>query len=176
MTQKEPHSHSALCHPTVPSSHFTVSYVVLPPSRSSQPGICPSPASAVRLVICAALTSRELSRGALDCSTSSLKFENLPNSVEWPDFAAQTPQDLSPVRRIFVSNRFALLDCRRKRSAIFHQTLRSVLTFVTPSSTLEESLLVTQSVVAAPVDRMADSGRVPTQRSRHQTFCSLQQL
>ena len=41
---------------------------------------------------------------------------------------------------------------------------------------LEAPLLVIRSVVAAPVDRTAESGRVSTQHSRHQTLFSLHQL
>ena len=44
---------SALCHPILPSLHFAACCVVLASSRSSQLGICPSLASAVRLVTCA---------------------------------------------------------------------------------------------------------------------------
>ena len=39
---------------------------------------------------------------------------------------------------------------------------------------LEVSLLVTHSVVVAPISRTAESGRVSTQHSHHQTFYSLQ--
>ena len=127
---------SALCHPILPSLHFAASCVVLASSRSSQPGICPSLASAVRLVTCAAFTSRELSRGSLDDSTSSLEFEHPASSVEWPDLAARTPQHLSPVHRTFVqplrSPRLSL-----ETPAILHQTSRSTSAFITRSSTLK---------------------------------------
>ena len=91
---------------------------------------------AVRLVTCAALTSRELSRGALDGSTSSLQFEHSASSFEWPDLAARKAQHLSPVHRTFAqplcSPRLSL-----EMPAILHQTSRSMSAFVTRSSTLK---------------------------------------
>ena len=95
---------SALCHPIVPSLHFAASCVVLASSRSNQPGICPSLASAVQLVTCAALTSRELLRGVLDSSISFLEFKHLASTVEWPDLTAQTPQHLSPICHMSVQS------------------------------------------------------------------------
>ena len=94
----------------------------------------------VRLVTCAALTSRELLRGALDGSTSSLEFERPASSVEWLDLAARAPQHLSPVHRTFVqplrSPRLSL-----EMPAILHQTLRSAFAFITRSSTLKRPSL-----------------------------------
>lgn len=127
---------SALCHPIVSSLHFATSCVVLASSRSNQPRICASLAFAVRLVTCAAPTSRELSRGALDDSASSLEFEHPASSVEWPDLAARTPQHLSPVHRTPVqplrSPRLSL-----ETPAILHQTLRSTSAFIIRSPTLK---------------------------------------
>ena len=127
---------SALCHPIVPSLLFAASYVVLASSRSSQPGICPSLASAVRHVTCATLTSRELSRGALDDSTSSLEVEHPASSVEWPDLAARTPPHLLLVHRTSVQPlRSPRLS--QETPAILHQTLHSAFSFVTRLSTLK---------------------------------------
>ena len=115
--------------------HHTVSCIVLAPSRSNQPGICPSLASAVQLVTSAAITSREPSRGALDGSNSSLEFDHLASSVEWPNLAARTLQHLSPADCTFVqplrSPRLLL-----ETPAICYQTLHSALTFATRSSPL----------------------------------------
>ena len=114
----------------------------------------------------------ELSRGALDGTMSSLEFEYPARLFKWPDLAAQTPQHLhrSAAR---LSDCFALLDCRWKRLQFFTRLCAQPY-FRHSFVDLEAPLLVIQSVVAAPVDRTAESRRVLTQHSRHQTFCSLQ--
>ena len=135
-----------------------------------QPRICPFLASAIQFVTCAALTSRELSTSALDGNASSLEFGEPARSVELPDLAARTPQ-LSHLPHVCPTASLSSTATGNTSDSLpdFVLTAYFCHSFVA----LEASLLVTRSIVAAPIDQKAESGRVSTQHSRHQPFWSL---